>query len=171
MKINLASGQRPFPKPWVNIDAVDQGYDIDIVSDIRSLPKEIDSCEVMVAHHVAEHIDMSHVPGLFKHWHDRLVQGGRLLVAVPDMRAITDAWIAGRIDNFIFNVNVYGAYQGRETDLHRWSYTEQSLNSVANEQCSWHSRRITDLRQLDSSVYAGADLAMDWWVLMMEFQK
>lgn len=166
-KINLASGQRPFDSPWVNVDLVSQGYAVDVIADMTSLPEEINNCDIMVCHHGLEHIDMSIVEQTMRHWYDRLVPGGRLLIAVPDIRAIIDAWYAGRIDDYIFNVNVYGAYQGRLSDLHRWSYTEESLSQKAGE---WsQKRRIRTLQEL--SGYDGADLAMDFWILMMEFTK
>ena len=37
IQINLASGQRPFPKPWINIDIKDQGYPVDILTDDKDL--------------------------------------------------------------------------------------------------------------------------------------
>ncbi len=57
MRLNLASGQRPFQKPWVNVDIKDQGYAIDIVTDIKDLHMiESESVDVIVLHHVVEHI-------------------------------------------------------------------------------------------------------------------
>jgi len=171
-KLNLASGQRPFKKPWLNIDLVQQGYPVDIISDMTKLPNEVKGCEAMVCHHGLEHLDMSVVSDAFAHWHSKLVQGGKLLIAIPDVEALIDRWKQKLIDDYIFNVNLFGAYQGRLSDLHRWSYTEQSLNSVANERVQWgNSRRIRRLSELDQNTYEGSDLAMDWWVLMIEFQK
>lgn len=172
MKVNLASGQRPYPKPWVNVDIRDQGYQIDIEADIQDLPESINDCEVMVAHHVVEHFDMSTVSDTFKHWNEKLVQGGRLLVCVPDAKALTEAWISGRIDDYIYNVNMYGAFQGHPGDLHRWSYTEQSLSKAASEHIKWGSaRRLLTTSELDPILYAESEVAFDWWILVMEFQK
>lgn len=167
-KINLASGQRPFDSPWVNVDIREQGYPVDVIADITQLPNSINDVEIFVAHHVIEHLDMSVVGNLFKDYFNRLRIGGKLLVAVPDMRAIVDAWTSGRINNYIFNVNTYGAYQGFPTDLHRWSYTEESLMTTADSEWTI-KRRIHGLHELQG--YDGADLALDWWILMVELVK
>lgn len=172
-KINLASGQRPFPKPWENIDIRDQGYQVDIIADIRTLPMiEDNTCEVLIAHHCLEHLDMSHVGGAAKEWHRILVPGGRLAVFVPNARAIAERWLAGQIDDFTFNVNMYGAYQGYPEDLHRWSYRYDYLaDQMSSGGAQWSIIRPIHPQDVNNGIYAGANLAFDWWILAMEFTK
>lgn len=171
MRVNLASGQRPFDSPWVNVDIREQGYALDILADVTNLPGEINNCEAMAALHVVEHIEMSKVPDLFKHWNDRLRDGGKLLVQVPDMDALIEARQQGRIDDYIFNVNVYGAYQTSITDLHRWSYTKRTLPERATEKASWSDIKILNgLHELDL-VFAGTDIPYDWWFMSIVFTK
>lgn len=173
MKINLASGQRPFKKPWLNLDIRDQGYKVDIIGDIRKLDKIKDnSVDVLVAHHCLEHIDMSEVLGTSREWYRVLKPGGRLAVSVPDAKAIAKRWLDGQIDDFTFNVNMYGAYQGHQTDLHRWSYSANYLIDMMTGKgvVPWKWRNFT-FNELNVPLYKGADFAFDWWILALEFIK
>ncbi len=173
-KLNLASGQRPYPDPWINIDARKQGeHRVDIIGDIRKLDMiEDNSCEILVAHHCVEHIDMSEIGGLAKEWHRVLAPGGVLAVCVPNAKAIADRWLKGQIDDYIFNVNMYGAYQGYPEDLHRWSYHYEYLKSQFSQGIEW-----ADVKPLTPQVaqfdprYSGASIAFDWWILSMQFTK
>ena len=173
MKINLASGQRPFKKPWINVDIRNQGYDIDIECDVKKLPFEDNSCDILVAHHLWEHIPLHEQEETIREWYRVLKKGGTLAIFVPNMREIASAWLTHRIDSFIFNVNTYGAWQGHTTDLHRWSYDDKELYD-----------RVTCLREGKSlfefdyqnynpnnPLYHGADIAQDWWILSKEFIK
>ena len=173
-KINLASGQRPFKEPWLNVDIRDQGYKVDVLADIRSLPMIKDnSCEVLVAHHCLEHIDMSEVGAVAKEWYRILSPGGKLAVFIPDRKALIEAWQQGRIDDYIFNVNMYGAFQGHIEDLHRWSYTYEYLEKQMrnNNEIPWSQVRRIEPWMMSDARYQGAECAFDWWILATEFTK
>lgn len=169
-KINLASGQRPFPKPWINIDIREQGYDVDLVADVRKLDMfEDNSIDIMIAHHVVEHFDMSQVSSISREWHRVLKPNGRLAIFVPNNEALTKAFIEKRIDDYIFNVNMFGAYQGHPADLHRWSYNHDYLIKQMGD--IWkHSREITGVVLTDQA-YQGSNCSLDWWILAREFIK
>lgn len=173
MKINLASGQRPFKKPWVNIDIRNQGYAIDIEADIRNLNMFDDnSCDILVAHHVVEHFDMSEVGNIAKEWYRVLKPNGVLAVCVPNNEEIIKAWQEKRIDDYIFNVNMYGAYQGHLEDLHRWSYHYEYLKEQMGGDALWSRvRKLDPSVQQSDSRYNGADISYDFWILAMEFTK
>lgn len=127
-KLNLASGQRPFPKPWVNVDIRDQGYPVDILADIRKLSMiEDNSVDAIVLSHAVEHIQLNDLLDAAKEWHRVLKVGGKMLVAVPNLKELAKAWIDGKIDNFIFLVNTYGAYQGYVEDMHKWGFNFNEL--------------------------------------------
>lgn len=177
MKLNLASGQRPFPKPWVNVDVKDQGYPVDILADIKELPMiEDESVDVIVLHHVVEHIAIHELSAYITEWRRVLKSGGRMAVFVPNSWELCRAWLEGRISNFIYNVNTYGAYQDSIHDLHKWSYKEDELMnrlSGKNEQTgefAFQWSAIQDV-QLNDPIYQGAELAHDWWILELEFVK
>lgn len=173
MKLNLASGQRPFKKPWVNIDIKEQGYPVDILTDIKDLSMiEDGSVDVVVLHHVVEHIAIHELSAYITEWRRVLKSGGRLAVFVPNLREINRGWLEGKIDTFIHNVNTYGAYQDSIHDLHKWGYDEKELRdrmsgvSGDNTEFQWSETRRVDP---SDTIYTGADLAFDWWILDMEF--
>lgn len=172
-KINLASGQRPFPKPWVNIDIRDQGYDVDILADAKELPFEDNSVDIIVAHHLWEHIPLHEQESYSREWWRVLKKGGILAVFVPNMRILAKAWVDGKIDTFTFCVNSHGAWQGHVTDLHRWSYDEMELKDRLRvwdgKECKFDFK--TRAVGKSNPLYRGSDIAHDWWILGMEFVK
>jgi len=175
-QINLASGQRPFPHPWINIDLRDQGYPIDIITNANDLSMFDDgSVDIIVAHHLVEHIAIQELSNFVREWRRVLKIGGRLAVSVPNLKVLAAAWAQGKIDAFIYNVNCYGADQGYEYDLHRWGYDQQELidrisgTSQGMEEFAWANIRILQPHHTTSGVYFGSNIAYDWWILCMEF--
>lgn len=179
MRLNLASGQRPFKADWVNIDIKEQGYPLDIVTDIKDLrmiPDE--SVEVAVLHHVVEHIAIHDLEQYIGEWLRVLKVGGRLAVFVPNLKELDKAWVEGRITTFIHNVNTYGAYQSGVEDLHKWGYDYQELidrmsgqDQEGNRKFNWSIIQPITQDTLSNPVYKDADIAMDWWILAVEFTK
>ncbi len=181
IKINLASGQRPFPKPWINVDLIEQfdgegkPYALDIKTDAKDLHMFDDnSVDIIVAHHLVEHIPLHEISSFIAEWHRVLRAGGILAVYVPNLKEIDRAWLEGRIDTFIHNVNTYGAYQGHIEDTHKWGYDEAELRDRVSgwdgNQKSIGWSRIEKPNYSDPR-YQGADVAHDWWILEMEFTK
>lgn len=178
IKLNLASGQRPF-KNWVNIDIRDQGYPIDVVADIRKLDMYKDnSVDAIVAHHVLEHIRLDDLLATSREWNRVLKPNGKLYVFVPNARELAKAWLENRIDNFTFLVNMYGAYQGHEEDTHKWNY---DINELKDRMGGWTGRdfelkwsNFSLLSAIDAKIdplLQDADLAFDWWILSAVFTK
>ena len=174
IKINLASGQRPFPKPWVNVDAIEQGYPVDILTDAKDLSMfEDNSVDIIVAHHLVEHIAIHDLEAYLTEWWRVLKPGGILAVFVPNIREIDKAWLEGRIDTYIHNVNTYGAYQGHVEDLHKWAYDERELDDRMR---GWDGSNVKFMWEAGSynpsdPRYEGAEIAQDWWILSREFKK
>lgn len=183
MRINLASGQRPF-KNWTNIDIRKQKdgdgnyYQCEIEADVKKLPLKDNSADIMVAHHVVEHFRLNEISEVVREWQRVLKPGGKLAVFVPDMRPIANRWLRGDIDNFTFLVNCYGAYQGHDTDIHKWGYDDIELR---DRMSGWDGRKKhilwSEIKKLtreecnNNPLYEGSDIAWDWWILAMEFTK
>lgn len=181
MKINLASGQRPFPKPWVNVDLIEQTdsqgrpYALDIKTNANDLSMlASDSVDVIVAHHLVEHIAIHDLESFVSEWRRVLRPGGLLAIFVPNLKEINRAWLEGRIDTYIHNVNTYGAFQGHIEDLHKWGY---DANELRDRMSGWDGNQrkfewseIRDYTPSDPR-YQGAEIAQDWWILSMEFIK
>lgn len=178
MKINLASGQRPFGEGWVNIDKIKQGdFALDILTDANDLSMFSDeSADIIVAHHLVEHIAIHELQGYVREWRRVLKKGGILSVFVPNIRELDKAWLEGKINTFIHNVNTYGAWQGHIEDLHKWGYDEQELKdqlSGKDHNTGVCATEWAEIRDYNSSnpIYKNADIAQDWWILSKEFIK
>jgi ubiquinone/menaquinone biosynthesis C-methylase UbiE len=95
-----------------------------------------------------------------------LAPGGSLIVTVPDMEALARRWLAGELDDYLYMVNVYGAYQGEPGDRHKWGYDLECLMKDLRSATDWKA-----LYQFDFRPIAGADIARDWWILGVEAIK
>lgn len=164
--LNLCSGQRPFQKPWINVD-LQPKWNPDIVADCTSLPMiEDGSAAVVVIHHGAEHLTVEKADTLFKECHRMLAKGGSLLIFLPDLRALAKRWLVGGITDYIYIVNLMGAYIEDEADRHKWHYTPESLKEKLENCGAWSRIGHFDWRKIE-----GSDLARDWWILGMEAVK
>ena len=84
MKLHLGCGQKLLPG-FVNLDILPGA---DLQDDIRKLEKvEENSCDLIYACHVLEHVSRHDVTDVLKLWHTRLRPGGTLRLAVPDFGA------------------------------------------------------------------------------------
>lgn len=171
MKLNIGSGQRRFDvtQGWINIDCVSRDGQVpDMVCDVgkEPLPFPDNSVEICCLHHVYEHFNLGAADGLVLECHRVLRHGGRLLVFVPDMRALAKRWLDEAIDDYIYFVNVYGAYQGEVGDIHKWGYTSDSLKASLANSANWRGVFDTEWRPVP-----GADIARDWWILGVEAVK
>lgn len=160
--LNIGSGQRPFKSvpgwEWINID-INPKWEPDIIADGANLPMiPSESVDRVVMHHVLEHYGCGEAIGVIREAHRVLKPGGYLSVFVPDMRALVQGWIAGRIDDQVFMTNVYGAYMDDEADRHKFGYTFKSLDTFL-KQVPWDA---TCGAEWDTP---GSWIARDWWIL------
>lgn len=165
MKINLGSGQRPFGEGWTNVDC-NPRWSPDIVADGSSLPVADSSVEMVVAHQMIEHVGLGEFGGVIGEAYRVLAPGGSLILATPDLRELVRAWICGKIDDYIFCVNLYGAYMSDEADRHRWLYHEPTLKQALIDAAPWSNVKSFDWRPIE-----GASISKDWWILSIEAIK
>lgn len=166
MKINLGSGQRPFAKPWTNVDCQER-WNPDVIADGASMPMfEDGSAEMIVLHHVLEHFGCGEADALLKECHRILAPGGSLLIFIPDIRALAQRWLVRQMTDQIFFTNLMGAYMGDEADRHKWHYTFESLADTVRNCGAWTAIKHFDWREIP-----GADLARDFWILSAEVIK
>lgn len=166
LSLNCGSGQRKFGPPFVNVD-INPKWAPDVLADISSMPMFEDaSASIIVAHQVIEHVGLGEFDGAMREAHRILCPGGSLIITTPDLRALVKAWITGRINDYIFGVNLYGAYMDDEADRHRWTYHGDSLTRAIQASAPWAAVAPFDWR-----VIPGAEIARDWWVLGMEAVK
>jgi len=82
MKLNLGCGDRPL-KGYINIDNRPGVGDVN--EDVFTLPSfSPQSVEEIAASHVLEHASYDRTHAVLQRWHELLVPGGILHVAVPD---------------------------------------------------------------------------------------
>lgn len=161
LRLNLGSGQRPFAKPWVNVDAQER-WQPDLVADCVDLPYDAGSCEMIVMHHVWEHLGCGESLPMQKEAFRLLQPYGSLLVFVPNMRVLAQKWLMGKLDTQVYMTAVYGAYMGDEHDRHKWGFTPESLEHELRH-FPWQ-----DVRKFNWRVVPGADIARDDWIIGME---
>ncbi len=164
--LNVGSGQRPFDKPWINCD-IQSKWNPDVVADCRSMPMFDDgSAEIIVLHHLYEHFGLGELDGCVRECHRILEPRGSLIVTTPDLNALTRGWLNGKINDYIFCVNLYGAYMSDEADRHKWLYTGKTLAESLTKAAGWNSIKTFDWRAIP-----GASIAQDWYILGIEAIK
>lgn len=168
--INLGSGQRPFHSipdviEWTNVDS-NPRWNPDLCCDAAHLPVDDSSQGLIVAHHIMEHVGLGEFDPVLRECHRVLIPGGSLIITTPDLRALTHAWIEHRIDDYIFCVNLYGAFMNDPADRHLWSYTKETLARAVIS--AWPSGSA---RPFDWRTIPGASIAQDWWIQGIEAIK
>jgi predicted SAM-dependent methyltransferase len=166
--INCGSGQRPFTSTpevqWINVDSQAK-WKPDVICDVAHLPYDDEFADYVVLHHVLEHFGCGEGIGLIGEARRVLKYGGSLLIFIPDVKALAKRWLAGEIDDYIFMVNMMGAYCGDEADRHKWHYTKDGLSTFLR-QFPWVADVAFNWRPIP-----GADIARDWWILGAECVK
>lgn len=167
-RINLGSGQRKFGPEggWINID-VNPKWNPDIVASGESLPMfEDNSAEVIVLHHCLEHFGCGQAEPMIKECHRILEPGGSLIITIPDLRELALGWLNGKISDWIYIINLYGAYMDSEADIHKWGYSAISLQEFLMNAAPWSRVSRFDWREIP-----GSSIARDWWILDCEAVK
>lgn len=170
--LNLGSGQRRFDSElgWINIDCVSRPPDQvpDLICDISNLPFPDSSMDIVCFHHVIEHFGCGEADGILKESWRVLKPGGSLLVFVPDLKKLAGRWLGGEISDYIFNVNVYGAYQGEPGDRHAWGFSQ---NNLATYLFNLLTTPGIVVKPFDGRSIPGADIASDFWIAGVEVVK
>lgn len=160
--LNAGSGQRPYKSTplirWINMD-INPKWEPDVVGDWNDLGMFADnSMSLVMSWHSIEHVGCGEADSFIKEAYRVLKPGGSLIVVVPDPKAIAQRFLLGQIDEYIYNVNTYGAYMDSEADRHRWSFSRQGLWDYLKRLCAWKDVHAFDFRQLP-----GTDICGDWW--------
>lgn len=167
-RINLCSGQRPFgtpAHPWLNID-VNPRWNPDILADGSAIPLPDASASIIVIHHGLEHFHLQDAERMLRECYRLLAPGGSLIVTVPDLHALAIRWLDGGIDDYIYTVNLMGAYMDSEADTHKWNYCRRSLGKMLRSVADWREIKPFDFREIP-----GSSIAQDFWILAFESIK
>ena len=162
--INLGSGQRPFKSEsdmeWINVDVQDR-WSPDVVADGAHMPMFADnSIDVIVCSHSLEHFGLGEADSMIRECYRVLARGGWLIASTPDLMALAQAWLNGKIDDYIYCVQLFGAYMNDEADRHKWGMTQKTLIKTVACGLPWQSVSAFDWREIP-----GMDLANDWYII------
>jgi predicted SAM-dependent methyltransferase len=133
--INLGCGRRPL-RGFLNVDLL-EAPGVDLVADVGGpLPFADGSADLLYASHVLEHLPTARVPEVLREWRRVLRDGGRLLVAVPDLERIARLLLARpgwfTPPNQPWVGVVYGG-QHDELDFHKTGFTTIWLAALLDE--------------------------------------
>jgi predicted SAM-dependent methyltransferase len=163
--INLGCGDHHFDSnsdiEWINMDLDNRDGKVEVAGDVsKKLPFPNEMFDIMVASHIAEHIEMSIVSEVIKDWMRCLKKDGQLIITVPDSRALAERYVTKDIDHFIFAINMTGPYHGRDTDHHSWCYDLEELTDRVKDY-DWEFLTSENLpKELKNGM-----IALDWWIL------
>jgi len=171
--LNLGSGQRRFQSTpeieWINVDIVSRPPNVpDVVCDACDLSWHFTDniFDFVVAWHLLEHFGCGEADPIVKEAFRVLKPGGSFIAAVPNLEALATRWLAGTLEDFLYTVNLYGAYQGLESDRHRWGWSQDAFLEYVRRLAPWKSVEMWFNKSL-----VGTDLTVDWWMVALEARK
>lgn len=144
IKLHLGCGDQRW-EDYVNIDCI-RTQATNIVCDIRKLPYQdntvniIESCHVFEHMPVCLHANINKIYGkkyallitVLKEWYRVLNEGGRLVIEMPDLDGIIKEYLTAdetRKDELL--IGIYGSYRGNDdVDIHRWGANEHRLRYI-----------------------------------------
>jgi len=91
LKLHIGCGNVIFPG-WVNVDVFNYPG-VDIVDDATKLTSIPDgSCEIIYACHILEHISRHKTGQVLSLWRNKLIDGGKLRISVPDFAKVVERY-------------------------------------------------------------------------------
>jgi ubiquinone/menaquinone biosynthesis C-methylase UbiE len=104
--------------------------EVDIVADItRGLPFLDDSVDEIVSCGTIEHFSHDELIRLSNEFHRILTSGGKLIIGVPDLQALMNAYLMGEIEFKILNQYLYGS-QKNPLDQHKLALDFENLHVI-----------------------------------------
>lgn len=132
LRLNLGCGSDK-RDGWVNLDCRTE-VDPDVVHDIRNpLPYEAGSVDEILAKDLLEHVGYREVLRVLKDWFRVLKPNGKIYIQVPDMTAISQKILEGKLKGW-WEIS-YWVYGGQEygDNTHRSGFTIESLNELLTQ--------------------------------------
>jgi predicted SAM-dependent methyltransferase len=115
----------------------------DVFCDVRHLPYEKDSIEMIVAVQLVEHFTMPEVRKMLRHWYHLLEEGGRLYIDVPDLEGNIDLWnkttgVTSQPYSLIrkerdWVIRLLSGSHRSEYHVHKSHFTEETLTEILED--------------------------------------
>jgi len=110
---------------YINVD-IRPDVNPDVVDDIFKLEKfDNNSCDVIYACHVLEHLDKKQSKQALQKWYDVLSVGGIVRIAVPDIEKACAHYLYYRDLKFLYST--FWGSQRHEFDYHKHGWTFDTL--------------------------------------------
>ena len=143
MKLHVGCGEKIFPG-WTNLD-IDDLPNVDIIDDARTLSKIPDeSCEIIYACHIFEHLGRHEVENVLTVWNKKLIKNGILRLAVPDFEKAIFWYNENSNLEDILGLLIGG--QKTNFDYHKMIFDKKYLSSLLTktqfydiQEWNWHS--------------------------------
>lgn len=124
MKLNIGCGTHK-REGYCNID-VNGEHKPDVCVKIESLDYPENSIDEVYASHVIEHLKIWDAKTFIAKTYKWLKPGGKLLLAIPNMKVLGEQLVKGEDEHIIFNW-IYGGGTGDMPMDHKWGWTENTL--------------------------------------------
>lgn len=121
-KVNVGCGVRILPG-YINVDV--QSIEGAIQADMRALPFARESVDLLYCSHVLEHMGRHEWRVVLSRWHDLIVPGGRIRLAVPDFDAVVERYCQTK--NLMELLGLLYGGQRNEYDYHVMAFTFDTL--------------------------------------------
>ena len=145
MKLHVGCGEKIFPG-WTNLD-IDNLPHVDIIDDARTLSKIPDeSCEIIYACHIFEHLGRHEVENVLKICNKKLIKNGILRLAVPDLEK-TISWYQ-KTSNLEDVLGLLIGGQKTNFDFHKMIFDKKYLSSLL-EKTQFHEIQEWDWHYVD----------------------
>jgi len=132
IKLNLGCGWRNFGEDWVHIDG--GNYPHVSSRDIKKLPFEDNSVDLIYASHVFEYFDREEGLNVLEEWYRVLKPNGTLRISVPDFEAMAKLYSQGKFPLEKFLGPLYGKMEmgmkGGETGNTIYHKTAYDFNEL-----------------------------------------
>lgn len=127
MKLNLGCGKDK-KIGYVNID-IQEGLEPDVIDNVQYLKKIDDgTVDEIYASHILEHFPHWQTRAILGTWRDKLKDGGKLVIRVPDIEIICKNILTAGTTNQIYNgiKDIYGG-QDHSFNYHCMGFTYNLL--------------------------------------------
>ncbi len=129
---------RPFEEGIAVRYDIDERWNPDYRGDVRQLPFDDNSFDIVFSSHVLEHLGRHETIPVLKEWIRILRSDGELRLVLPNIEWAAIQLVSGpplgrdpKLSNDIMNV-FYGA-QSSEYDFHKTGFTEQKIRQILSE--------------------------------------
>jgi predicted SAM-dependent methyltransferase len=158
-KLHLGCGQNLLPG-WANIDF--SGHKDAIHHDLTEpLPIADGSVRFIYSEHFIEHISRDQARALLAESHRVLAPGGTLRLSTPNLRALVDEYLAGRLTEWLDvgwrpSSPCVLLNEGLRLWEHQFVYDQEELGALLGEvgfsriePCAWRTSRHVELANLE----------------------